>query len=298
MTVALHEIDLMHMGVPGAISAWLVSSSSGHVLIESGPASTLDALRAGLAEHGLDCADLSAVLLTHIHLDHAGGAWAIAQQGVPVHVHHLGVGHLVDPTRLNRSSKRIFQERFETLWGELQPCPEDGVHGAHDGDVVEAGGLRFQAVETRGHADHHHAWHVLDAPDVCFAGDAAAMRLPGTQWVSLPMPPPELNIDAWTATIDRLEAGPWTRLALTHCGMVEDIPEHLAQLRAAMEQQVDWIRGSVDMPRPERRVAYAELLRASARAADVPDGLFDTHVSRGLLDMNLTGVDRAFQTAK
>ena len=154
--------------------------------------------------------------------------------------------------------------------------------------------MRFQSVETQGHANHHHAWHVLDRPEVCFAGDAAAMRLPGTHWVSIPMPPPEFDHSAWLTTIDRLQSGPWSTLALTHCGMVDDIAGHRSQFRESMETQVAWIRQSVGMPRAQRRSAYADLLRTSALAHDVPEALFETHVTRGLLDMNLTGVDRAF----
>ena len=295
MTCSLHEIDLMHMGVPGAISSWLARGPEGAVLIESGPASTLDALRAGLARHGLQPGDLDGVLLTHIHLDHAGGAWALASEGVPVWVHHLGAKHLIDPERLNRSSRRIFQERFDALWGALEPCPADMVHALHDGDLIQAGSLCFQAVETTGHANHHHAFHWLDTPDVCFAGDAAAMRVPGTSWVTIPMPPPEFNLQAWMATIDRLEAGPWSTLALTHGGQVQDCPAHLEQLRAAMEDQVAWIRSTMGQAHDKRRTGYAARLLEAGLGQGVDEALIHTHVSRGLLDMNLTGVDRAFQ---
>ena len=298
MSVSIHEIDLLHGGVPGAISAWLVSGAQGHVLIESGPASTLPTLTDGLAEYGVALDALSAVLLTHIHLDHAGAAWALAQRGVPVYVHAIGVPHLLDPSRLNRSSRRIFGERFETLWGALEPCPEGSVHGADNSDVVNVGGLSFQAIETRGHANHHHAWHLLDLDGVhCFVGDAAAMRVPGTRWVTVPMPPPELNVSRWMASVDTLAAGPWSRLHLTHCGVVDDIDAHLGQLRSAMREQVQWIQTSVNLQADVRRQAYRELLRQQSRPYEVSEALFETHVSRGLLDMNLSGVDRSSQMA-
>ncbi len=290
--VLVREIDLMHMGVPGAISAWLVSGDNGHVLIESGPASTLDALRRGLAAHDLRIADLSGVLLTHIHLDHAGGAWALAKEGVPVHVHHVGAPHLIDPEKLNRSARRIFEDRFDTLWGALEPCPEGLVHPAHDGDVVHVAGLTFEAIETRGHADHHHAWHLRSAPDMCFVGDAAAMRVPGTSWITIPMPPPEFDLDRWLATLNRLGTGPWTRLYLTHGGIVTDVPDHLGRLEASLNAQVQWLLSTTDMPRDARREAYCQWLEADARPYAVAPALFHTHVSRGLLDMNMSGVDR------
>lgn len=296
--IDIHEIDLLHGGVPGAISAWLVRGPKGDVLIESGPASTLAALFDGLSSHGIEPASLDACLLTHIHLDHAGGAWALASLGVPVHVHQSGAPHLLDPSRLNRSARRIFGERFDALWGELHPCPRGTVHAVHDGDVVHAGGLRFHAMETRGHADHHHCWHLLENDGVdCFAGDAAAMRLPGTDWITVPMPPPEFNLAAWFNTIDLLGAGCWRRLHLTHCGTVIDIDAHLTQLRESMHEQVAWIRHSQRPDRSARRAEYRSLLRNRSLGHHVPEQLFDAHVSRGLLDMNLAGVDRAFREA-
>jgi len=292
----IHEIDLLHQGVQGAISTWLVQSDTGNVLIESGPASTLDALRRGLQRHGTDLESLDALLLTHIHLDHAGAAWAMAQHNVPVYVHTKGASHLLDPDKLNRSSRRIFGERFEDLWGALRACPDGSVHGVGDDHVVSAGGLRFRAVETRGHADHHHAWHLLDVDDGahCFVGDAAAMRLPGTSWITIPMPPPEFDLDAWLASIDLLEQGPWGALHLTHCGIVHDISAHLGQLRDALKAQVAWICRAQDLSPSDRPAAYKASLKQSAAVFDVPESLFEAHVSQGLLDMNLSGVDRAF----
>jgi glyoxylase-like metal-dependent hydrolase (beta-lactamase superfamily II) len=258
--VEVHEIDLMHGGVPGAISTWLVSGAQGHVLIESGPASTLPALTDGLASHGVALDDLSAVLLTHIHLDHAGAAWALAKRGVAVHVHTIGVPHLLDPKRLNQSSRRIFGERFEDLWGALEACPAGTVHGAADGDEVTAGGLSFRAFETRGHANHHHAWHLLELDGAhLFVGDAAAMRLPGTRWITIPMPPPELDVQAWLDSLDTLASGPWSKMHLTHCGVVDDIDAHLKQLRQAMQEQVQWIRTSMGQAADARRHTRSQM---------------------------------------
>ncbi|MDP7029618.1 MAG: MBL fold metallo-hydrolase [Phycisphaerales bacterium] len=285
---ASHAIDLMHMGVPGAISAWLVRGPAGDVLIESGPASTGETLDAGLRSLGVEPASLSALLLTHIHLDHAGGAWRLARLGVPVHVHAFGAPHLIDPSRLDRSARAIYGDRFDTLWGPLEPCPAELVHARSDGDVVHAAGLSFAAVETTGHANHHHAWHALETGEL-FVGDAAAMRVPGTDWITVPMPPPEFDLDRWLATLDRIEGGPWTRLRLTHGGTVQDIPSHLRQLRSSMSDQVVWITGHQG---PGRRADYLETLRSQAARYDVPEPLFEAHVTRGLVDMNLAGVDR------
>ncbi|MCH2134258.1 MAG: MBL fold metallo-hydrolase [Phycisphaerales bacterium] len=285
------------MGVPGAIATWAVEGPDGWVLIEAGPERCWPELVRGLDTLGLAPSDLAAVLVTHIHLDHAGAAWRLAAEGVPIHVHEFGVQHLVDPSRLLRSAKRIYGDRMDALWGQLEPCPAELVHAATDGTDVDVAGLRFRAVETPGHARHHHAWSLERIePATCFTGDAAAMLIPGTPWISLPMPPPELDVDAWHASLDRLEAGHWTRLCLTHGGMVQGaaIGQHLDAVRASLDSQVQFI---TDLQASEtdpsaRQATYRQWLLESAQAAEIEESRFDQYVSSGLLGMNLSGVAR------
>ena len=286
---SIHSIDLMHQNVPGAIAAWAVEGPEGWLLVESGPASTGDALDEGLTRLGVTPDALAGVLLTHIHLDHAGGAWRYAQQGVPIHVHHVGRPHLVDPARLERSARRIYGDRYDSLWGPMQPCEASLVQAVSDGEQIQVAGLNFEAIETLGHARHHHAWHLLGT-DVLFSGDAAAMRVPDTDWLTIPMPPPEFDHAAWQRSMDRLASGPWESFYLTHGGIARDIAGHLTQLRASMTEQIAWITASAGAP--DRLHQYRDMLRSQAEAAGVPDHLFQAHVTEGLLAMNLTGVDR------
>ena len=292
MPPAIHAIDLVHMNVPGAIAAWAVEGPDGWVVIESGPASCWNTLRTGLESLGATIDNIAALLVTHIHLDHAGGAWNFVDRGIPVHVHEAGAAHLIDPSRLEKSSRRIFGERFETLWGALKPCDASRVHAYRNGDIVSAAGLQFAAIETLGHANHHHAWHLLDhdSGDL-FSGDAAAMLVPGTEWITIPMPPPEFDLDVWMAAIDRIETGPWTRLRLTHGGTVADISAHLKQLRISMRDQVQWIAATAEMPPEKREQEYRKMLWKQASGAHVPESLFRDHVSPGLIKMNLGGID-------
>ncbi|MCP4760097.1 MAG: MBL fold metallo-hydrolase [Planctomycetes bacterium] len=290
---AVHAIDLMHLGIPGAVASWAVEGPEGWVLVESGPASTWGALEDGLRALGLQPSDLSALLLTHIHLDHAGGAWQLAARGVPVHVHTIGVRHLVDPSRLERSARRIYAERFDTLWGSLRPIQADLVRSIADGDIVAVAGLHFQAIETLGHASHHHAWHLLESDDL-FAGDAAAMRVPGTDWITVPMPPPDLDLDQWASTIAVIRDGPWKRFRLTHGGTVKSTDSHLDQLESSMAAQVEWIKNSGSTA--DRHNRYRDYLRAESMPWSVSDALFESHVRQGHIDMNLMGVDRWLQT--
>jgi glyoxylase-like metal-dependent hydrolase (beta-lactamase superfamily II) len=291
----LHAVDLMYQRVPGSIGSWAIEGPKGWVVVESGPASTWEALRSGLRALDVSPGDVSALLLTHIHLDHAGGAWQFAGAGVPIHVHHVGAPHLVDPARLERSARRVYGDRYDALWGPMRPCDPDLIHATSDGDIVEAAGLRFEAIESLGHANHHHAWHVLGSGDL-FTGDAVGMRVPGTDWITVPMPPPEFDPDLWSHTLDRIAEGPWDRFHLTHGGTVTETQAHLAQLRHSMATQVEWLVHSRGME--GRWEAYAAVLRASADPYDVPDPLFQAHASPSRLDMNLTGVDRWASTRK
>ena len=294
----IHALDLMHRDIPGSIGAWAVKTRAGCVVVESGPASTGDTLVAGLAAIGVDRRDVSAVLLTHIHLDHAGGAWQFACEGVPVYVHTVGAPHLVDPARLERSARRVYGDRYDALWGPMRPCPPDRVPAVADGDVVEAAGIAFQAVETLGHANHHHAWSVQGSGDL-FTGDAVGMRVPDTDWITVPMPPPEFDLDTWMQTIDRIGAGNWQRFHLTHGGTVTEVTPHLAQLRTSLEAQCKWIAGTYSMGPEDRWAAYEAELTASAAPYRVPAALFKDHASKARLDMNFPGVDRwAAQTAR
>ncbi|MEE2906653.1 MAG: MBL fold metallo-hydrolase [Planctomycetota bacterium] len=297
MPTSIHEIDLHYLGVPGAIATWAVEGPQGWVLVEAGPERSWPELKRGLESLGLSPSDLVAVLLTHVHLDHAGGAWQLAQLGVPIHVHERGARHLVDPTKLLASATRIYGDNMERLWGRLEPCPGNTVHAVTDGDSLDIAGLRFRAVETTGHATHHIAWSLEDStPATIFTGDAAAMLIPGTNWISIPMPPPELDPDAWYASIDRLEGGHWTRLCLTHGGTVEadDVTSHLERLRTGLQEHISIIEHlqTTESDEASRMAAYRAWLLDSANQAGIEEGKFDRYVTQGLLTMNLTGVAR------
>lgn len=243
----LHILDTRFQGMTQVTAVYLLIGPDGPALIESGPGSTLPAVLDALAGHGLRPADIGHVLLTHIHLDHAGAAGWWAQQGAQIHVHHVGAPHLIDPSKLLASATRIYGDRMDTLWGEILPAPAERVHLVYDGDVIEAGGLRFTALDTPGHAWHHHTW-LLDGPDgrIAFTGDAAGVRLPHVDVVDLPAPPPEFHLETWLATLDKLEAAGASALYPTHFGPVGDIAGHLGELRALMIDAVAFVAQRVN----------------------------------------------------
>jgi glyoxylase-like metal-dependent hydrolase (beta-lactamase superfamily II) len=241
--VRIETLDLEFQDTPHVIACFLIHGPAGPVLIECGPASTLPTLLARLEERGLRPADVQDVLVTHIHLDHAGAAGWWARQGARVWVHPVGAPHLVDPAKLLASATRIYGNRMDSLWGEVLPAPADRVIVVEDGATLEVGGLRIVAVETTGHAWHHHVYRV---DDVAFTGDAAGIQLPGNRWVDLPAPPPEFDLEAWKKSLQRLRALGLHTLYRTHFGPTSDVEDELARFEEVLQQGVDWIREMLD----------------------------------------------------
>lgn len=239
---AVRTLDLNFQGIPGAIAAYLIPHAHGAVLIESGPGSTTAGLVSGLEAHGFTPADITDVLLTHIHLDHAGAAGWLARQGARIHVHSVGAPHLSNPEKLLSSAKRIYGEMMDMLWGEFLAVPEASISIVQDGDVLEIGSLQFRAIDTPGHAYHHLAYIFQN---VCFSGDVGGVRMQGVRHLRIPMPPPELDIEKWEQSVTRLgleqEAGGFSRIAPTHFGIFDDAPWHLAALRQNLQEVETWM---------------------------------------------------------
>lgn len=238
----IHVIDLNFMGISGAIASYLIPHSHGAILVESGPGSTLPALEAGLKAHGVVPGDVTDVLLTHIHLDHAGAAGWLARQGARIHVHEVGAPHLLDPAKLLTSAGRLYGDMMGVLWGECLPVPEGQLSILRDGQVVEIEELSFRALETPGHAYHHFAYLFAG---VCFSGDIGGVRLQGQRHLRLPMPPPEFHLENWRRSLDRLqkefEQGKINQIAPTHFGLFSDPQWHLASLRKELDEVEQWL---------------------------------------------------------
>ncbi len=231
-------LDLNFQGKARAIAAYLIKHSSGAVLVETGPGSTLSALQAGLRQQGLTAGDVTHVLLTHIHLDHAGAAGWFARQGAQIYVHPVGAPHMLNPQKLLASAARIYGDQLQTLWGEFLPVPEDRLNVLSDGQPLLIGNLQFIPVDTPGHAEHHYAYLF---EDVCFSGDIGAVRIPGFPYLRLPMPPPELDLGKWRESIKRMQALKFGRIAPTHFGFFEDPVWHLEQVAKSLEATEHWL---------------------------------------------------------
>ena len=264
----IETLDLEFQGTPHVIAAFLIHGPDSPVLVETGPGSTLPTLLARLEERGLRPADVPDVLVTHIHLDHAGAAGWWAQQGARVWVHPAGAPHLIDPAKLIASATRIYGERMDELWGELLPAPADRVRVVTDGEVLDVGGLRITAIETPGHAGHHHLYRL---GQIAFAGDAAGILLPGNRWIDLPAPPPEFDRELWKVTLARIRGLGLTTIYRTHFGATSDVESELSRFEALLEQSVAWIRELTE--RGLDRGAMVEEFTARMRARAVESGI-------------------------
>ena len=218
-------LDLRHLGHERVIGAYLLETDDGPALQDCGPTTCVPELKARLAERGLELADVRHLLLSHIHLDHAGAAGVLVREhpGLQVHVSEIGAPHLVDPSRLERSARRLYGDDFDRLWGELAPVPEANVH------VVGSSVLGLECFPTPGHAAHHVCY--LDRDGTLYAGDTAGVRIMPERPVWPVSPPPEIDLEAWERTIDELELRAPERLALIHFGVVDQPRDHLRRLR-------------------------------------------------------------------
>jgi glyoxylase-like metal-dependent hydrolase (beta-lactamase superfamily II) len=245
-------LDLLHGGASRTIGVYLLQTDDGLALFDCGPASCLDALDAGLAERGLALEEIRHLLLSHVHLDHAGAAGSLVRRhpGLQVHVSEVGAPHLVDPSRLERSARRLYGDSFDPLWGELAPVPESNVR------VVGERVLGLECFPSPGHASHHVCY--FDGTTL-YAGDAAGVRIQPSPTVLPPTPPPDVDLAAWERTLAELERRRPEQLALIHFGVADDVERHLAELR---ERLAVWAE------RVERGAGEEEFVAAAK--ADLP----------------------------
>ena len=222
-------IDVKHLGLDRVIGSWLVDG----MLIDPGPESSVDNLLAGLGEE-----KPRAILLTHIHFDHAGATGRLVERwpDTPVYVHEKGARHMIDPERLVASARQIWGDDFDRLWGEVVPVPEQNIRVLEGGETVDG----FEVAYTPGHAKHHVSYFHRPSGDA-YVGDMAGIRIPPTDVVRAPTPPPDIDIEAWLDSLDRIEAWNPSALVITHFGRWED-PAHLDAIREQLRFQADLAR--------------------------------------------------------
>ena len=233
-----HTIDLHFQNYDHAIAAFLIETETGPVLIESGPYSTFLSLEAGLNKLGYKVSDIKHLLLSHIHFDHAGAAWAFAEKGTKIYLHPFGFDHMHDPTKLVASATRIYGNQMNTLWGKMEGIPGKNLKVMEHEECVEIGGHDFRALHTAGHAKHHIAWHWKDT---IFTGDVAGVKIEGGPVVP-PCPPPDINLEDWIHAIDLILSKNPDRLVLTHFGEEINPGIHMKELKKILNDRGQWIK--------------------------------------------------------
>jgi glyoxylase-like metal-dependent hydrolase (beta-lactamase superfamily II) len=247
----MRAIDVMHLGRPHVIACWEVDG----VLIDPGPESSLPNL---VEELGGE--QPRAVLLTHIHLDHAAATGAMVERwpDLDVYVHERGAPHLIDPSKLLASAGRLYGDRLEYLWGRILPVPEANVTVLSGGENV----LGMRVAYTPGHASHH-VCYLHEDSGTAFVGDVAACRIPPSKLVMPPTPPPDIDIETWSDSIEIVEGWDPTLLGLTHFGPVEEPAAHLAIVRERLREEADLVKR---LPEPEYETDLQRRIRAQLAA--------------------------------
>lgn len=287
----IYTLDLHFQDKPHTIASYLVVGPDGPVLVETGPQSTLETLLLRLNEYGHGPEDIRHVLVTHIHLDHAGAAGWWARQGAQIYVHQVGAPHLIDPTKLLASAGLIYGDKMGPLWGEVLAAPGEQVTPIQDGAKIEVAGLTFMAWDTPGHAYHHHVYQV---EDIAFTGDAAGIQLPGSQFVDLPAPPPEFNLELWRQTIMRLKELRLTAIYPTHFGRVDDWQRQLETLDNLLGSATEFIRVRMEagLERDQILEEYLADIQRQTQNFSMPPSIFDQYEAANPHYMSVDGIMR------
>lgn len=238
------RIDVEHLGRREAVAACLLQGDGELAVVDPGPASTLSTLGRKLGDRGIKIADLTAILLTHIHLDHAGATGTLVKENprLRVYVHERGAPHMVQPARLLESATRLYGDEMQRLWGEFLAVPETNVTALSGGEMMKLAGRSIEVAYTPGHA-WHHVSYFDQSTGVAFTGDTAGVRYPGASVASPVTPPPDIDVEVWNQSIDAIAARKPQQVFLTHFGAFSGATEHLESLRERLNAWARWSQG-------------------------------------------------------
>ncbi len=296
MTLAsgLSYIDLQFLDVPRVIATVVLHGPGGVALIDPGPSSTLPALRSELDRAGLRVSDVRALLLTHIHLDHAGAAGTLVreQPHMRVYVHEKGAPHMVDPEKLVASATRLWGDAMDRLWGEVRPVPQDAIVALSGEDRMTAGGRDLEVAYTPGHASHHVSFFSADS-GVAFVGDTAGIRLRPESFILPPTPPPDVDLEAWRVSLARIGRWRSDTLFVTHFGPSSPAGAHLTEMADHLELVAGLVKASLARPGDDasREAWFTEEIRRELRRR-LSDAEAEAYEVAGRFDLNWKGLAR------
>ncbi len=289
----VHTLDLEFFRGE-TIAAYLVESGGELALVETGPESTWPHLVAALARLGAKPSDVKNVLVTHIHLDHAGAAWRMAREGAVVWMHPRGAPHMLDPSKLLASAKRIYKEQMETLWGTLEPIPADRLKVTEDGGSIPVGRAAIRVLETPGHAIHHNAY-LLDGK--VFTGDVGGVAI-GHGPNLPPTPPPDIDLPTWTKSIDRIKASRPDGFYPTHFGLHADPASRFDEMLDELHVWATFVKARLDEGKDEAAIVplFEAWLTERLIARGVGPEMLEAYRTALPFAMNVTGLVRYWKT--
>jgi glyoxylase-like metal-dependent hydrolase (beta-lactamase superfamily II) len=291
---SLSALDLHWAGRPRSIASALLRSEDSVALVDPGPASTISTLREQLHLHGLEISDVDSILLTHIHLDHAGATGTLIRENprLAVYVHARGIPHLADPAKLLRSASRLYGDDMTSLFGEFLPVPDSNLRSLQGGETITLGSRELQVLYTPGHASHH-VTYFDPAESVAFVGDTAGICINGHRYMLAATPPPDISIELWDASLDAiLRLGP-KRLFLTHFSFSDRPRAHILNYRECLYRWRDLSARLLSENLEESTAIhrFAQQIAADAAQFLSPDEI-SLHLFNGALNLSWLGLAR------
>jgi glyoxylase-like metal-dependent hydrolase (beta-lactamase superfamily II) len=295
--LAMNDISILDtnwVGRTHSIAAALLESGGHYAIIDPGPESTYATLRERLHARGLSVAQLDAILLTHIHLDHAGASGSLVRENprIGVYVHNLGAPHMLDPSRLLASAQRLWPDTLHQLFGETLPVPKENLRILEGGETVSLGARKLEVAYTPGHASHHVSY--FDAVEgVAFVGDTTGIRIDNGPYILPATPPPDISLEIWENSFATILKRQPSRLFLTHFGFANNPAEHIDQFRRRLHR---WAELVAEILRSTSSEAEAKQTFVTRTQTEMQEQLgaeeADHHAFTAGLDLSFLGLAR------
>lgn len=249
------QISHPFLGEPEIVGSYLIAGNNELAIIDPGPESVLDSLLDAIREAGFDPQDVTHILATHVHLDHAGSCGTLARQlpKAQVYAHSKGAPHLLDTSKVVASATRIYKDRMQMLWGQIEPVPLERLHVLEGGDILNIAGRRLEVHYTPGHAVHHVIFFDVHSGEL-FAGDVAGVRLPGVNYARPPTPPPDIDLEDWSNSIDLVKSLRPDVLYIGHFGAIHDVVPHFGRLREKLYSWGEFVLAAMRQGKNEGQI--------------------------------------------